>query len=87
MLGDTICVLYIQNPRVFQAESSKSRFRNLLLGLVLVHWLLGLDLVLGANSLLGLGISLARALKILLGLGLNPRIEIEHRAVSVHLQA
>src|SRR5438045_6592262 len=69
MLGDAICVKHTQNP---QAEPSKLRFMNLLLGLVSVYQLLGLGLVSGANGLLGLGISLARASKTLLGLGLNP---------------
>ena len=37
--------------------------------------------------MLSLDLGLGRELKILLGLGLNPRTETEHRAVSVHLQA
>ena len=87
MLGDAICVLHTQNPRALQAEPSKPRFMDLLLGLVLVYQLLSLGLVSGANGLLGLGISHARASKNLLGLSLNPRTETEHRARSVHLQA
>ena len=67
MLSDTICVLHTQNPRALQAEPSKPRFMDLLLGLVSVYQLLGLGLVSGANGLLGLGISHARASKNLLG--------------------
>ena len=87
MLGDAICVLHTQNPRALQAEPSKPRFRNRLLSLVSVYWLLGLGLISGTKRLLGLGISLARALEILLGLGLNPRTETERRARSACLQA
>src|SRR5436190_24368987 len=67
MLGDAICVLHTQNPRALQAEPSKLRFMDLLLSLVSVYQLLGFSLVSGANGLLGLGISLARASKTLLG--------------------
>ena len=67
MLGDAICVLHTQNPRALQAEPNKPRFMDLLLGLVSVYQLLSLNLISGANGLLGLGISHARASKNLLG--------------------
>ena len=41
----------------------------------------------GRNRVLDLGLGLGRAVKILIGLGLNPGTDTEHRAVSVHLQA
>src|SRR5439155_24605879 len=41
----------------------------------------------GCSSRFGLGLGLGREVKNLIGIGLNPRTDTEHRAVSVHSQA
>ena len=65
-------VCYILNSPSNSSRTEQTEIQKRLLGLVSGKGTLGLGLVSGVNRLLGLGISLARALKILLSLGLNP---------------
>jgi len=65
-------VCYILNSTSNSSRTEQNEIQKRLLGLVSGKGTLGLGLVSGVNRLLGLGISLARALKILLSLGLNP---------------
>ena len=87
MPSDAICVLHTQIPREPRTEPNEPRFRKMLLGLVSVYWLLISVQSRGGNRVLGLGLGLGREVKNLIGIGLNPRTDTEHQAVSVHSQA